>query len=38
MESKDYTIRVDAEYVAIDPLDRDAIANIDTITDLITAK
>ena len=29
---------IDAEYVAIDPLDRDAIANIDTITDLITAK
>lgn len=29
---------IDAEYVAIDPLGRDAIANIDTITDLITAK
>lgn len=29
---------IDAEYVAIDPLDRDAIANIDTITDLIIAK
>ena len=29
---------IDAEYVAIDPLDRDAIVNIDTITDLITAK
>ena len=29
---------IDAEYVAIDPLNRDAIANIDTITDLITAK
>ena len=26
------------EALAIDPLDRDAIANIDTITDLITAK
>ena len=29
---------IDAEYVAIDPLGRDAIENIDTITDLITAK
>lgn len=29
---------IDAEYVAIDPLGRDAIVNIDTITDLITAK
>ena len=28
---------IDAEYVAIDPLGSDAIANIDTITDLITA-
>ncbi len=29
---------IDAEYVAIDPLNPNAIANIDTITDLITAK
>lgn len=29
---------IDAEYVAIDPLGKDAIENIDTITDLITAK
>ncbi|MBD9136052.1 MAG: metal ion ABC transporter substrate-binding protein, partial [Alistipes shahii] len=29
---------IDAEYVEIDPLDEDAIAAIDTMTDLITAK